>query len=485
MEKSEKVTPKAFTSYSWTTQEHQDWILDWATRLRADGVDVILDLWDLKKGHDKYAFMERMVTDPNVSKVIIFSDSEYAKKADARTGGVGTESQIISREVYERVAQEKFIPVVCEFDDKGPCLPTFLKSRIYLDFSTPDKANENYEQLLRAIFDRPLHQKPLIGRPPEYLFEESTIIPSSRPLLITFKNAILNDRGNYKGLAIRFLQDFFNKIEEFRIVPNNKAELDDLVVTSIEQFIPFRDDFVEFVTLVCSMRDDIALYDEIADFFERTLRFQYPPKDTTEWIDPAFDNFRFITYELFLYTIALLIKYKRFGLASVFLEKAYILPDNSVERHTSSLHKNYVAFDTDFDSFVTRKQRLKLDRISLEADFLKNRATLKEVSFQELMQADCVCFLKSVVFELTPHVWYPNTVVYSGHGRPLELFARAASHKDCEKLLSLINVTTKEDLIARYNAGAKKHGVDQWAFSPYRLRISFQNLFNFAHLGTV
>jgi len=34
-----------------------------ATRLRTNGIDVILDRWDLQGGQDKYAFMEQMVKD--------------------------------------------------------------------------------------------------------------------------------------------------------------------------------------------------------------------------------------------------------------------------------------------------------------------------------------------------------------------------------------------------------------------------------------
>lgn len=49
------------------------------------------------------------------------------EKADARKQEVGTESQIISQEVYEQVEQTKFIPIVCEFKNDGtPHLPIFL-----------------------------------------------------------------------------------------------------------------------------------------------------------------------------------------------------------------------------------------------------------------------------------------------------------------------------------------------------------------------
>jgi hypothetical protein len=42
-----------------------------------------------------YAFMERMVVDKSVTHVLIFCDSEYASRADARRAGVGTESQFL------------------------------------------------------------------------------------------------------------------------------------------------------------------------------------------------------------------------------------------------------------------------------------------------------------------------------------------------------------------------------------------------------
>ena len=87
----------------------------WADRLLDDGVEVIIDVYDLKEGHDKNAFMERMITDDSVSHVshvLVVCDKEYKQKADERRSGVGTESQIISHEVYNKVDQTKFIPIV-------------------------------------------------------------------------------------------------------------------------------------------------------------------------------------------------------------------------------------------------------------------------------------------------------------------------------------------------------------------------------------
>ncbi len=89
------ISPKAFISYAWSDQRHQDQVRNWAERLLSDGVDIILDQFDLKEGHDKHAFMGRMVNDPSVTHVLVLSDSSYAAKADDRRAGVGTESQII------------------------------------------------------------------------------------------------------------------------------------------------------------------------------------------------------------------------------------------------------------------------------------------------------------------------------------------------------------------------------------------------------
>jgi hypothetical protein len=134
------VRPKIFISYSWTSPGHQERVRQWAERLVQDGIDVVLDVYDMKEGHDKYSFMERMVTDPYVTHVLVVCDKAYSQKADAKKAGVGTESQIISREVYEKVEQSKFIPVVCEFsDDLEPFLPTFFKSRNLLKFAALER----------------------------------------------------------------------------------------------------------------------------------------------------------------------------------------------------------------------------------------------------------------------------------------------------------------------------------------------------------
>ena len=78
------MQPKVFVSYSWSSSRHQELVKSWADRLIEDGVEVILDIYELKEGQDKYAFMESMVIDKTVTHVLVICDKAYSEKADAR-----------------------------------------------------------------------------------------------------------------------------------------------------------------------------------------------------------------------------------------------------------------------------------------------------------------------------------------------------------------------------------------------------------------
>ncbi len=84
--------PRVYVSYSWTSEDHIQTTVELCERLCANGVDVLLDQWDLREEHDKYEFMEQMVSDESIKRVLIICDSGYKAKADGRKGGVGTES---------------------------------------------------------------------------------------------------------------------------------------------------------------------------------------------------------------------------------------------------------------------------------------------------------------------------------------------------------------------------------------------------------
>jgi hypothetical protein len=457
--------PKLFISYSWSSPEHEQKVLTLATQLVESGVDVILDKWYLKEGHDTISFMEKMVTDSEIKKVAIICDQIYSEKADGRSGGVGTETQIISREVYEKENQEKFVAVVMQKDGSNkPFLPTYYKSRIYIDLSEADTFNENFEKLLRWIFDKPLYIKPEIGKGPSFLENSEKITLGTTAIYGRCSDAIRNNKSSNIGLIEEYLNLFSENLERFRIT-TYEGEFDEVVISNIEQFVPYRNEFIQLIIMISQYTSGNEAIEKIHRFFERTIKFLEHPESVTTWKEWDYDNFKFIINELFLYTVAILVKYEKFNLAAYLINQHYYISHNS--EYGRNVMVDYCAFRVYLKSFEFRNQRLKLRRLSLHADILKQRCNGFNLEFRHLMQADFVLFLYS---ELHPdekyYGWWPTTLVYlSSFQNTFEIFARSISKDYFEKVKVLLGINSIEELkvlFEEFQKGSKR--LPRWEF---------------------
>ena len=155
--------PTALISYSWDSEEHKAWVLALAERLTRDGVHVILDRWHLGPGADRTHFMESGVRDSDF--VLVICTPEYAKKANARTGGVAYEAMIITAELARQVLQRKFIPVLRSGSWGPTSQPTWLESKMGVDLRDNPYDEKHYEDLLRTLYQEPLSPPPLGVKP--------------------------------------------------------------------------------------------------------------------------------------------------------------------------------------------------------------------------------------------------------------------------------------------------------------------------------
>lgn len=163
------TNPKVFISYAWTNKTYRNKIIKIAELLIQNGIDVVIDAWDLKTGQDKYDFMERCVTDKSIDHILIFCNKDYTDKANQRLGGVGDETAIITPHLYGQSRQQKFIPIVMEKDATGKAyLPEYLQSRIFKDF-TEDHFMYEYESLVRELYGELEYQKPKLGNIPSWV----------------------------------------------------------------------------------------------------------------------------------------------------------------------------------------------------------------------------------------------------------------------------------------------------------------------------
>jgi TIR domain len=155
--------PKIFVSYSHDSKEHKAWVVHLSTDLRSNGVDVILDQWDLALGQDVSKFVQTGVASSD--RVIMICSEEYVNRADAGVGGVGYERLIITSEVVENIDTKKFIPVI-RGNPSSLKVPKFIGPRLYIDFVRDEDYAEKLEEILREIHNSPASAKPPIGTNP-------------------------------------------------------------------------------------------------------------------------------------------------------------------------------------------------------------------------------------------------------------------------------------------------------------------------------
>jgi hypothetical protein len=179
--------PSVFISYSHDSQEHKQWVLNFATRLRSSGVDAILDQWELGPGSDLPHFMEQNLA--RASRVLMICTERYVEKANSGIGGVGYEKMIVTADLLKTIDSSVVIPIVRQTGSVK--LPTFLRTKMYVDLSSQDRLETGFDELLRAILRTPLFSKPPLGSDP-FRSVAGTAVPMTPTPLMRLMQAIGN-----------------------------------------------------------------------------------------------------------------------------------------------------------------------------------------------------------------------------------------------------------------------------------------------------
>ena len=64
-------------------------------------------------------------------------------------------------------------------------------------------------------------------------------------------------------------------MENFRIEYINEEPFDDVILRSWKEFTPFRDEFIEFISLLCRYKEDEKLYWQVHEFFQQMLKYNF------------------------------------------------------------------------------------------------------------------------------------------------------------------------------------------------------------------
>ena len=194
------MEPIVFISYSHDSESHKNWVLQLATRLRANGVDVLLDRWNLKLGQDLAAFMERGLSSSH--RVVCICSESYVNKANNGKGGVGYEKQIITAELLDNLNTNWVIPVIRN-NTNSKKVPTFLSGRLYVSFENDNLYESKYEELLRELLDEPVLPIPKLGKNPfknvKYFSEQKFIPGREKYVSPAITGTVTFDYSNNNG----------------------------------------------------------------------------------------------------------------------------------------------------------------------------------------------------------------------------------------------------------------------------------------------
>jgi len=214
--------PRVFISYSHDSEEHKTWVLQLATRLRSNGIDIILDRWNTKLGSDVAQFMEKGLS--KLDRVICICTDKYVTNANDGIRGVGYEKRIIVAEYLSDQNNNYVIPLLR--GNGSGVLPTCLKGLFYIDFRNDNLYETKYEELLRDLLDEPVLPIPPIGKNPFKTikeFAQQKFIPSSEQYVSPAERGIVsfdysNNNGRYSiGQNELMFEIAFSKASDMRI----------------------------------------------------------------------------------------------------------------------------------------------------------------------------------------------------------------------------------------------------------------------------
>lgn len=437
--KDEIKKPKVFLSYARTNLEYADSIVDFASTLREHGIDASIDEWDLKPGNDIYHFMESKIKS-EADFVLLMINDEFTEKANNREAGVGAETQIISKELYENVEQGRIIPIIWRRDDEGELkLPTIVETRYYIDLSSDDKFGENYELLLRTLFNKPKNPKTEIGEMPEWLNDTNNRFTKTKTIIKRFDNQVEQHPEKFNYLIEDFFNEYFKYLKTFKIEFTNQGTdtASKEIYENIEEYGALKNDLAVFLEKMFK----VARYEEIDS--EIIIEFLSKIRSLLSGSNQySLANFDFMLREIFLYFIAYALKYKNYEFIADLFYSPYYFEDYA---YTSKVTKHFVDLDV--------RGRIRTDDIlgiSFKADNgnslitplgeLLVRRVPPKLKEELLVDADLLCcYVSYMNKDKFGKDWFPFTYIYK-KSDSIDYFTRLTSKKYFEKIKEVFDV---------------------------------------------
>ena len=394
-----------------------------------------IDKWSLKEGNDTYAFMEQSVTNPSITNVLILLDPQYEKKSNDRSGGVGTETQIISPEIYNQVKQDKFLPVVFERGKNGEIpKPIYLKGLLHFDLSKPENYDEEYQRLVKRLYGIEIMKKPELGNKPAWLESENVISTKTRSSFDILKSNIPAEEKKRK--FDEFLSNIYEQIINFK---ENK------LIQQVEY-----GEYIKIYSETQSIRDEFLLL----------MRYIYYIQDCEKLVAAALEKIceelangrgiiieikTTLLHEIFIYIIAIYYKNKKYDALSYTINRTYFV--NSGYNGKAQSFDVFYENNENFNKAVNKRDSKTY--YSGVAKYWTDNININTCSKSEFVFADILLHNASVFIENYEDGWYwfPITYVYNGHDNSLikSFSIKLLSKEHLEEMATIFGYSSIEE----------------------------------------
>ncbi len=225
-----KDHPSVFISYSWDSEEHENWVTVLAAKLRENGVDATIDKFETQS---KTVNLNRMMIEKikNSDNILLILTENYAKKADTFQGGVGYETNLLIQ--YIKDNPDKIILIMRHKGDYRKAVPFYLEGFHFIDFSHDDQFDIKFDELLHRIYQVDVIDVPKVGPKPKLeskkiiydrtVNETINIIPNFKEITDLDKNKFM--KQSYSKI-LSFLSDFAEQTKQ----KNNNFDYDKDIV---------------------------------------------------------------------------------------------------------------------------------------------------------------------------------------------------------------------------------------------------------------
>lgn len=160
-----KEQTSAFISYSWDSEEHNKWVTKLACELINNGIEVLLDKFEVFAGSNLEKYMSDGLT--SAKWIICVCSDGYNIKTNIEETGVGQETQLIQKlELNEYV-----VPILKNNSKKE--LSKHFKGKCYIDFDNNEYINV-LQELIERIYGTKQKLKPSLGKNP---YEKPVVHP--------------------------------------------------------------------------------------------------------------------------------------------------------------------------------------------------------------------------------------------------------------------------------------------------------------------